>query len=43
MFQLSGLVFGAVQVLKATELWGFVSIKQGEIVEHGCCPFKTCV
>ena len=40
MFQFFGLVFGAVQVLKATELWGFVSIKQGEIVEDGCCPFK---
>jgi len=35
MYQFSGLVFGAVQVLKATKLWGFVSIKQGEIVEDG--------
>jgi len=43
MFCFSGLVFGAVQVLKATKLWRFVSIKQGEIVEDGCCPFKTCV
>jgi len=27
-------------LLKAIELWGFVSIKQGEIVEDGCCLFK---
>jgi len=43
MFQLSGLVFGAEQVLKATELSGLFSIKQGEIVEDGCCPSQTCV
>ena len=26
--------------LKQQELLGFVSIKQGEIVEDGYCPFK---
>ena len=40
----SGLKSGAVPELKETKLcgylWGFVSIKQGEIVEDGCCPFK---
>jgi len=40
MFCFSGFVFGAVQVLKATELWGFVSIKQGEIVEMVVAPSR---
>jgi len=40
MFQFYGLVFGAVHVLKATELWGFVSSNRERLLKMVVAPSR---